>query len=160
MVPCRHPGHKPKSFVYPSMKLTDHEARGRLTAHDHGILCTVHPDRGVDAVPVVYAVDEDGYMGIPVDNVKPKASTRLQRVRNLEADPRATLLIEHWDPHDWSRLWWVRAELRWQPAGDDERAAVLAAQLARRYPQYRGQPFARILLLRIVKLTGWAAEAF
>lgn len=149
------------------MRLADHGARVRLESHDHGILCTVHPERGVDAVPVAYAVDDDGYVGVPVDLVKPKASLRLQRERNLEADPRATLLAEHWDRSDWSRLWWVRAELRWQgdagasrvgasPAAAS-RAAALAARLAERYPQYQDQPFARVLVLRIVGLTGWAA---
>ena len=93
------------------MRLPEDEARARLAAHDHGILCTVHAERGVDAVPVAYAVDEDGYVGVPVDLVKPKASSRLQRERNLEADPRATLLVEHWDRGDWSRLWWVRARI-------------------------------------------------
>jgi hypothetical protein len=140
------------------MRLADHEARARLEAHDHAILCTVHADRGVDAVPVAYAVDDDGYVGVPVDQVKPKASLRLQRERNLEADPRATLLIEHWDRGDWSRLWWVRAELRWQGDSAASRAAPLADQLARRYPQYQGQPFARVLVLRIVGVTGWAAS--
>jgi len=70
------------------MRLADHEARARLESHDHGILCTVHAERGVDAVPVAYAVDKDGYVGLPIDRVKPKASLRLQRERNLEADPR------------------------------------------------------------------------
>lgn len=141
------------------MRLAEDEARARLAAHDHGILCTVHPERGVDAVPVAYAVDEDGYVGVPVDRVKPKASSRLQRERNLEADPRATLLVEHWDTGDWSRLWWVRAELRWQSDTDTSRASALAAQLAARYPQYRDQPFARIIVLRIVGVVGWAASA-
>lgn len=152
------------------MRIGDHEARVRLQAHDHAILCTVHAERGVDAVPVAYAVDDDGYVGVPVDQVKPKASLRLQRERNLEADPRATLLAEHWDRGDWSRLWWVRAELRWQgghaagpaalasrTAALADRAASLAALLAERYPQYQDQPFARVLVLRIVGVTGWAA---
>ncbi|CAN5467429.1 TIGR03668 family PPOX class F420-dependent oxidoreductase [soil metagenome] len=140
------------------MKLAEDEAQTRLATHDHGILCTVHAERGVDAVPVVYAVDDDGFVGVPVDRVKPKASLRLQRVRNLEADPRATLLVEHWDRDDWSRLWWVRAELRWQrdAAG---REATLAARLAEGYPHYRDQPFARVLVLHIVGITGWAAAA-
>ena len=85
------------------MRLADPEARARLELHDHGILCTVHAERGVDAVPVAYAVDDDGYVGVPIDLVKPKASLRLQRERNLEADPRATLLVEHWDRDDWYR---------------------------------------------------------
>src|SRR5918994_4703326 len=106
------------------MRLADHEARARLESHDHGILCTVHAERGVDAVPVAFAVDADGYVGVPVDRVKPKASSRLQRERNLEADPRGTLLVEHWDRDDWARLWWVRAELRRED--DDARASTLA----------------------------------
>jgi PPOX class probable F420-dependent enzyme len=141
------------------MRLGDHEARARLAADDHGILCTVHAERGVDAVPVAYVVDDDGYVGVPVDVVKPKASLRLQRERNLETDPRATLLVEHWDRDDWSQLWWVRAELRWQGDTEADREAALATRLARRYPQYRDQPFARVLVLRIVGVAGWAAAA-
>ena len=138
------------------MRLDEHEAAARLAAADHGILCTVHATRGVDAVPVAYAVDRDGYVGVPIDRVKPKASERLQRERNLGADPRATLLVEHWDRHDWSRLWWVRAQLLWE--GDDAaRSEWLAERLADRFEQYRDQPFARVLVLRVVAVTGWAA---
>ena len=78
----------------PRMRLAEDEARARLAAHDHGILCTVHAARGVDAVPVVYTVDDDGYLGVVrSDLVKPKASLRLQREANLEADPRGMLLV-------------------------------------------------------------------
>jgi hypothetical protein len=139
------------------VRLTPTEARARLAAHDHGILCTVHAERGVDAVPVVYVVDDEEWVGIPVDRVKPKSSSRLQRERNLEADPRAALLVEHWDRGDWSRLWWVRAELRWQGDAAPDREADLAAMLALAYPQYRDQPFTRVLVLRVVDVTGWAA---
>jgi PPOX class probable F420-dependent enzyme len=139
------------------MRLTEQDARARLVAADHGILCTVHAERGVDAVPVAFAVDDDGYVGVPIDRVKPKASLRLQRERNLEADPRATLLVEHWDPDDWTQLWWVRAELRHQDDAAAERAAALADRLARRYPQYRERPFARVLVLATVTVTGWTA---
>ena len=138
------------------MRLAEDEARARLAAHDHGILCTVHAERGVDAVPVVYAVD-DGYVGVPVDRVKPKASSRLQRERNLEADPRGTLLVEHWDRDDWSQLWWVRAELRFRGDGTG-REAPLAARLAERFPQYRDRPFDRVLVLQVVGITGWSAS--
>ncbi len=138
------------------MRLAHGEASARLAEHDHGILCTVHAVRGVDPVPVVFVVDEDDFVGVPIDLVKPKSSRRLQRERNLEADPRATLLVEQWDREDWSRLWWVRAELRWEPGPPPGRAAALAARLARRFPQYREEPFVRVLVLRIVGVTGWA----
>ncbi|NLG22732.1 MAG: hypothetical protein GX555_15035 [Actinomycetales bacterium] len=140
------------------MRITPDKARALLHAHDHGILSTVHVERGVDAVPVVYAVSDD-LVGIPVDQVKPKASTVLQRERNLRADPRATLLIEHWDPADWSRLWWVRATLRWQAEGSDEEYRALGNLLEGKYEQYRDQPFARVLALRITGLTGWSGDS-
>lgn len=138
------------------MKLTAPEARARLAARHHGVLSTVHPRRGVDAVPVVYVIDDD-YVAIPVDTVKPKSARRLQRERNLRADPRAALLVEHWDREDWSRLWWVRAELRWHGDTSAEHTAALATMLASTYPQYRDKPFERILALRILRVTGWAA---
>jgi Pyridoxamine 5'-phosphate oxidase len=140
------------------VRLAEPDALARLAAHDHGVLCTVHAERGVDAVPVVYVTDGHGYVGVPVDLVKPKASLRLQRERNLEADPRATLLIEQWDPDDWSQLWWVRAELRWQSDDGAGRDESLADELAQRFVQYRDRPFARVLVLHIVGITGWAAR--
>jgi PPOX class probable F420-dependent enzyme len=139
------------------VKLSDAEALARLAEHDHGVLCTVHARRGTDAVPVVYAVDA-GFVGVPVDQVKPKTTGRLQRRRNLEADPRATLLIEHWDRDDWSKLWWVRAELSWEGDGAGERSSALADRLAERYVQYRDRPFSEVLVLRIAAVTGWAAS--
>ncbi|MFC0315459.1 pyridoxamine 5'-phosphate oxidase family protein [Gordonia phosphorivorans] len=134
----------------------DERAWRRLADGDHAVLATVHPARGVDAVPVVYAV-HDGHVGIPIDLIKPKSSTRLQRERNLAADPRATLLVEHWDADDWTRLWWVRAELRWVGEDAAGREDALAELLEQRYAQYAGRPFARILVLRVVRLTGWSA---
>ena len=138
------------------MRLPENEARSRLTLHDHGILCTVHAERGVDAVPVVYAVVDD-HVGVPIDRVKPKISGRLQRERNLARDPRATLLIERWDHDDWSRLWWVRAQLRWEAAAHEQRTTALRGRLADGFTQYRDQPFERLLVLAIVGVTGWAA---
>lgn len=138
------------------MRLTEDDARTRFGAADHAILCTSHPERGIDAVPVCFAVNGDD-VGIPVDLVKPKASSRLQRERNLEVDPRATLLVEQWDPDDWSQLWWVRAELRWFRDATD-RASHLADLLAERYVQYETRPFSEVLVLEIVGVFGWAAS--
>ena len=111
----------------------------------------------MDAVPVVFAV-VGGALGIPVDTVKPKASTTLQRQRNLAEDPRATLLVEHWSPDDWSALWWVRAQLRWEPEPAAALTEALADALAQRYAAYADRPFATVLVLRIVDVTGWSAH--
>ncbi|MGQ4807219.1 hypothetical protein NKDENANG_00563 [Candidatus Entotheonellaceae bacterium PAL068K] len=82
---------------------------------------------------------------------------RLQRERNLQADPRATLLAELWDRHDGSALWWVRAGLHGLPEPEHDATHRLADELARRYPLYLDRPFHRLLGFEIVGLTGWAA---
>jgi hypothetical protein len=141
------------------MRLSQVEARERLAAEVHGVLCTMHPERGPDPQPVVYAVTDGGHLGVPIDTVKPKSSSRLKREDNLAADPRGTLLVEHWETEDWSRLWWVRAELRHVPDPPTTVVDDLTDRLARTVPQYADRPFHRILVCRIVGLTGWAAAA-
>jgi hypothetical protein len=142
------------------MRLDEDEVRTRLSAQVHGVLCTLHPRRGPDPQPVVYAVsDRDGHLhvGVPIDKVKPKKSSRLQREDNLEADPRGALLVEHWDAEDWSRLWWVRADLEHVAEPDAALLDDLADRLAGTVPQYADKPFHRVLVCRVVGLTGWAA---
>jgi hypothetical protein len=143
------------------MRLTEDEGRARLRDHVHGVLCTLHPERGPDPQPVVYAVSDDGqggHVGVPIDSVKPKRSSRLQREANLAADPRGSLLIEHWDAEDWSSLWWVRARL--EHVAEPPVAVVddLADRLAGTVAQYADKPFHRVLVCRIVSVTGWAAR--
>jgi hypothetical protein len=140
------------------MRLTATEARARLAAHDHGVLATLHPTRGVDAVPVVYAVDGSGRVGIPDDRVKPKARQRLRRADNHDADPRAALLVEQWDRDDWSRLWWVRASLRSVADPGEDVVEGLADRLAAAFEQYRDRPFERVVVLEVVEVSGWSGE--
>ena len=139
------------------MRLSADQARAKLDEHVHGVVCTLHPDRGPDPQPVVYAISEDGHIGVPIDSVKPKASTRLRREDNLEADPRGALLVEQWDADDWSRLWWVRADLHHVPDPPQELLDELSDRLSRTVPQYADKPFYRVLVCRITDVTGWAA---
>jgi hypothetical protein len=138
------------------MHLDRAEALRRATAADHGVLATLHQSRGADLVPACFAIEGDR-VAIPVDSVKPKGSTALGRIRNLERDPRATLLVEHWDAADWSRLWWVRLLLV-RTAEPAERVAALERALRLRYSQYATAPFVEILTFRIDHIGGWAAS--
>jgi hypothetical protein len=95
-------------------------------------------------------------VGIPIDTVKPKRSTRLGRLRNLEADPRATLLVEHWDAEDWTALWWVRASLL-RTEVDANQLSELTAMLVAKYSQYENGGIASVIALRMVALTSWDA---
>ena len=140
------------------MRLSADEARRRLAGQVHGVLCTLHPERGPDPQPVVFAVSDDDYVGVPIDTVKPKRASRLQREDNLAADPRGSLLVEWWETADWSRLWWARAQLEHVPDPPRHVIDALADRLAHTVPQYADKPFHRVLVCRIVGVTGWAAS--
>lgn len=138
------------------MRLTGGEALRWAATADHGVLGTLRPGEGPDLVPVCFAIEGD-QLAIPVDRVKPKATTDLQRIRNLLADNRATLLVERWDQDDWSRLWWVRLRLE-ASSLSGQVVGALAQGLRDRYPPYRTTSFERLLTFRIVEITGWAAS--
>jgi len=89
------------------VRLDPDAAWSLLLTTEHGVLSTVHAERGVDAVPVVFAPLDDRRIAVPIDTVKAKSTTKLQRLANIERDPRCVLLVDHYDD-DWSRLWWVR----------------------------------------------------
>lgn len=138
------------------MQMSDSEAWSRVVTARHGVLGTRHEGRGVDLVPVVYVMDGDGRIFIPIDTIKAKATTRLQRLENLSHDPRCTLLVEHYDD-DWSRLWWVRVA----GTGAEANPEVLAddlPRLAKRYPQYADPGSIRSgIVISPATILGWRA---
>lgn len=140
------------------MQLDEAACWDRLGTAGHGVLGTVHPDRGVDAVPVVFVRDAAQLklkLIIPIDTVKAKSGARLQRLVNLEADDRCVLLVDHYDP-DWSQLWWVRAHGR---AVEATPSAEVLASLGEAFAAYRGTgSVTSAIVLSIDALTGWAAE--
>jgi len=137
------------------MHLDRAEALARAAGADHGVLATINRTGVADLVPACFAIVED-WLAVPVDSVKPKRSTALGRIRNLERDPRATLLVEHWDAGDWSRLWWVRVGLLRKEA-DAAISDRLVAALRARYPQYAAIAFDAVLTFRIDAIGGWEA---
>lgn len=140
-----------------TVRMGTDDAYRRLVAADHGVLATLHHRRAVDLVPVCFVV-HDQQLVVPIDTVKPKETMALQRRENLQADPRATLLVEAWDRDDWSKLWWVRAELRWAGVGRQTQA-VVEGMLRDKYDQYRGTDFVELLGFEITRTSGWQAAS-
>jgi PPOX class probable F420-dependent enzyme len=106
-------------------------------------------------VPVCFAVLEDAIY-TPLDE-KPKrvVDRRLQRVRNIGANPSVCLLVDRYSD-DWNELAWlqVRAHAVLVDPGELWHAPALAA-LRVRYPQYRHmaleqRPVLRLLVDRVV----------
>jgi PPOX class probable F420-dependent enzyme len=97
-------------------------------------LATVDRDGVPHLVPMVFAVVGDVIFSA-VD-AKPKRSRRLKRLANIAANPRVSVLADHYED-DWERLWWVRADGVARVV--DESAEGLRALVAR-YAQYRATP--------------------
>ena len=134
------------------------EARALLATARVAHLGTHGPGGRIDLVPCTFAVLADGRLGTAVDH-KPKATTRLQRLANVAADPDVALAVDHWDDEDWSALWWVRVHATAsvaEPGTDDHGLAVDA--LVGRYRQYRDRPPAGpALVLEPTRWVGWRA---
>jgi PPOX class probable F420-dependent enzyme len=114
------------------------EMRRRVDAARVARLATVTPAGAPHIVPVCFAFRGDDIVSV-VDG-KPKTTTALQRLANVRANPAVTLLVDHYDDRDWTRLWWVRID---GPAevvegGDGYRRALAA--LTAKYEQYRADP--------------------
>jgi PPOX class probable F420-dependent enzyme len=114
------------------------EDRERFAGAPVARLATVRPDGRPHLVPVVFALAGD-VVWTAVDD-KPKSTRRLQRLRNIEANPAVSLLVDHYEA-DWSRLWWVRLDGRAavHQLEDDGAESGLAA-LAQKYAQYQLRP--------------------
>lgn len=131
------------------------EALRRLGASQVGRLATVRPDGSPHVVPITFALVDKAVVTM-VDH-KPKTTTDLQRLTNIEANGRATLLVDHYKD-EWSELWWVRIEgaanvhrggLTWRMGGD---------ALEEKYWQYREKrPVGPAITISIDKLTYWAS---
>lgn len=79
----------------------------RFAAAPVARLATVTAEGRPHLVPVVFAVDDEViYTAI---DAKPKSTQLLRRLANIEANPRVSLLVDHYAA-DWSQLWWVRAD--------------------------------------------------
>jgi PPOX class probable F420-dependent enzyme len=85
------------------MELSD-AARDFTQRASVGRLATVDASGAPHVVPICFVL-LDGRIYSVIDE-KPKRTTRLQRLRNLEANPRAALVIDRYSD-DWSELAWV-----------------------------------------------------
>jgi PPOX class probable F420-dependent enzyme len=137
------------------MRLEIADARARFAASAVLRLATVGGDGSPHLVPCTFVVDSAGRIAIGIDN-KPKSSMDLKRLRNIEQNPRVSLLVDHY-ADDWDRLWWVRADGRALIERSGEEHAAHWGRLKAEYPQYDGQVLGGpIIVVSVESWTGWA----
>jgi PPOX class probable F420-dependent enzyme len=115
---------------------------------------TVDEQGRVHVVPVIFVLEADTWYS-PSDTGKRPA----KRLRNLDADPRVTILVDVYD-EDWSRVWWVRMRGRGRAVeggAEHERAYRL---LREKYLQFTAVPgdeaAGPTMAVAIQEWSGWA----
>ena len=142
------------------MRLSAAEARTLFRDASVARLATVRPDGRPHVVPVTFALIDAGDAGreavvFAVDH-KPKSTAALQRLENIDREPRVSLLVDRYEA-DWARLWWVRADAEAARAIGEERERAIAALVAK-YSQYRATPPRDAVVSCVVqRWSGWAA---
>jgi PPOX class probable F420-dependent enzyme len=131
-------------------------AAAALAAAPVARLATTGADGAVHLVPICFAI-VDEHLVSAVDH-KPKRTTRLQRLADIEQTGAASVLVDHYDD-DWSRLWWIRitGAATVEPAGNERDVSARAA-LVSKYVQYRDRtPAGPVYSVRLDAVTAWRA---
>jgi PPOX class probable F420-dependent enzyme len=107
-------------------------------------------------VPITFALD--GEVIVTAVDHKPKRTTALRRLANIVANPRVSVLADHYED-DWSKLWWVRADGTArvvEPRAPAYQDAV--ARLVERYEEYRERPpEGPAIAITVSRWSGWRA---
>ena len=119
-------------------------------------LATVGARGGPHIVPIVFAYDGERLF-TPID-AKPKrvSPEALQRVRDIQANPHAAVLFDHYD-EDWKQLAWVqlRGKAAYIETGTLQEAG--ARLLSARYLQYTPTSLAEcpMVVITIERVLSW-----
>ncbi len=133
------------------------QERARVAAARVARLATVRPDGTPHIVAVTFALDGDIVVSA-VDH-KPKRTQELQRLRNLDERPTASLLVDHYED-DWSKLWWVRLDLDVEIVRHGPSRTDLLEPLVSKYADYRvAAPQGPLLVMAVRSTTSWSASA-
>ena len=106
-------------------------------------------------VPITFAVEGDSV--VSAVDAKPKRGGRLHRLENIDANPRVSLLVDHYHD-DWRRLWWVRADGAARIVDAGPELAQALELLRARYPQYEMvELIGPAIVVEVESWSGWAA---
>lgn len=131
------------------------ELHGRVAEAPVARLGTIRPDGTPHLVPITFDL-RDGSLVTAIDH-KPKRTTELQRLANIEANPRVAVIVDHYED-DWSRLWWARADGRARVLRDGPQRDGAVDRLVAKYRQYRDQrPEGPVIDIHVDRWTSWSA---
>jgi PPOX class probable F420-dependent enzyme len=132
--------------------VTPQQARAQFATADHAYLATADSNGRPHLVPIGFALDGDTiYTAV---DAKPKRTTSLKRLANIAANPQVSVLTDHYEPGDWSQLWWARADGTAEILDQHAHAVEL---LKERYEPYRtSPPVGPVIAIAVSRWSGWS----
>jgi PPOX class probable F420-dependent enzyme len=115
---------------------------------------TVEAQGRAHLVPIVFVIDRDTVYSATDAGPRP-----VKRLRNLQRDPRVTVLVDGYD-EDWSKVWWARLRGRGHAVGNGSERDHARRLLWEKYPQFGsappGEAAGPVMAVDIEEWSGWA----
>jgi len=132
------------------------ESHASLLRTRRGYLATGSVDGGPQVVPVCFTWAGD-VIWTAIDG-KPKKTEHLQRLKNIEANPKVAFIVDRWE-EDWSRLAWLSAKGTATVIKKGAESLKAIAALKSKYSQYAETPLeGPVIRIDVERWSGWSAE--
>lgn len=138
----------------------DEETSRFITERRIARLATADTSGQPAVVPVCYVFDGENIYSALDEKPKRLEHRELKRVRNIEANPKVSLVVDDYS-EDWSELVFVVITgLASIIEPDDDEHSRAVALLREKYPQYRLMAIERNLMIKImpVRARRWAGR--
>jgi len=120
-------------------------------------LATVTAEAGAHVVPCCFAILNGGTIVSAVDG-KPKSTTALKRLANIEQHRNVSLVVDHY-ADDWSELWWVRVDGNARVIASGKNYELALDALANKYSQYRDhRPQGPVIAIEPLAWRSWESS--
>lgn len=124
-------------------------------------LATAGPGGDPHNVPLCFCFDGARFYFVVDNKPKRRGWTELKRMRNLVANPRVALLVDHYE-EEWDHLAFVLVHGRAQVVESPEEYMFALRRLRDKYPQYREMPLSSennpVVRIDAERLHAWGAR--
>ena len=133
----------------------DRFLRSARTAH----LATADANGQPHVVPVCFVFNGESIYSVLDSKPKTTALRQLRRVRNILANPRVSLVVDHYE-EDWSRLQYVMISGEASLLESGEEWSLSIVMLRQKYPQYHRMDLDQSPVIKITpaRFVPWSSQ--
>jgi PPOX class probable F420-dependent enzyme len=134
--------------------MDEREIRRRVAEARVARVGTTDEHGSAHLVPIVFVIEGNTLYSATDQGPRP-----VKRLRNLERDPRVTVLVDVYD-EDWSKVWWIRMRGTGRAIDNGLERDRALALLWEKYPQFSTAPpdegQGPVMAVDVNEWSGWA----